>query len=235
MGSRFLSAFFPAVLAAALTPQVAHADIYTWVDASGAINVSNVAPPDGIRVASVTHASAPSAARADAAREATRQAEVQALAERVRQLEYEAELAQRPVPPQVEYRAVAPPPPVIQYVVMPPPPQYAANPAPPAYTGCDPLSIDCGFWGTSGFYPGFYPTTFVVLRAPNFHRFNHGRGGGHPMMAQPPMHPPGPCAGLKTPGQDPEAPCRSSAITLWGSLIPQCKPPDGQSIEPSAT
>jgi len=183
MDSRFLRAFFPAVLAVAFAPQVAHADIYTWVDASGAINVSNVAPPDGIRVASVTHASAPSAARAEAAR----QAEVQVLAERVRQLEYEADLARRPAPPMVEYRPVPAPPPVIQYVIMPPSPQYAANPAPPAYTGCDPWSIECGFWGT----PGFYPTSVVVLRAPNFHRFNHGHGGGHPLMAQPPMHPPG--------------------------------------------
>jgi hypothetical protein len=110
---------------------------------------------------------------------------VQALAERVRQLEDEAELARRPAPPPIEYRAVAPPPPVIQYVVMPPAPQYAANPAPPAYAGCDPLSIDCGFLG----FPGFYPTSVVLLRSPNFRRFNPGRGG-HPFIAQPPMHSP---------------------------------------------
>jgi Domain of unknown function (DUF4124) len=185
MGSCFMRAVFLAALAAALGAQAARADIYTWVDATGAINVSNVAPPDGTRVASVTHASVPGAARAEAAREAARQAEVQALAERVRQLEDEADLARRAAPPPMEYRAIAPPPPVIQYVVMPPAPQYAANPAPPAYAGCDPLSVDCGFWN----FPGFYPTTVVLLRAPNFRRFNPGRGG-HSWMAQPPMRAP---------------------------------------------
>ena len=186
MGSSLFRASLPLVLAGTFGLPLAHADIYTWVDASGTMNVSNVAPPDGVRVASVTHSSAPAiAARAEAAREAARQAEVQALAERVRQLEDEADLGRRQAPPQVEYRALAPPP-VIQYVVMPPSPQYAVNPASPPYTGCDSAYIECGLWGI----PGIYPTSVVVLRAPNFRRFHHG-AGSHQFAAQPPMRGPG--------------------------------------------
>ena len=183
MGTSLLRASLPAMLAATFGLQLAHADIYTWVDASGSINVSNLAPPDGVRVASVMHESAPAiAARAEAAREAARQADVQALADRVRQLE-DVELAKGQAPPPVDYRAI-PPPPVIQYVVVPPPAQYAANPAPPANTGCDPAWIDCGLWGIPGIYPIF------LLRAPNFRHFHPGRGG-HQIAVQPPMRAPG--------------------------------------------
>ena len=186
MGTRLLRASLPAILAGTFGLQLAHADIYTWVDASGSINVSNVAPPDGVRVSSVVHASAPATAtRADATREAARQAEVQALAERVRELENDVELAKRQAPPPVDYRAI-PPPPVIQYVVVPPPAQYALNPALSANTGCDPAWIDCGLWGI----PGIYPTNVVVLRAPNFRHFHPGRGG-HQFAVKPPMRAPG--------------------------------------------
>ncbi len=191
MGTRLLRASLPAILAATFGLPPAHADIYTWVDASGSINVSNLAPPDGVRVATVLHESAPAiAARAEAAREAARQAEVQALAERVRQLE-DIELTKGQAAQPADYRAI-PPPPVIQYVVVPPSAPYAANPAPPANTGCDPGWFDCGLWGI----PGFYPTSVVVLRAPNFRHFHPGRGGHQfgiqrPMRAQPPMRAPG--------------------------------------------
>lgn len=186
MRTRLLRASLPAVLAATFGLQLAHADIYTWVDASGTMNVSNLAPPEGVRVAKVLHASAPATAtRADAARDAAHQGEVQALAERVRQLEDEVELARRQAPPQAEYRST-PAPPVVQYIVMPPPPQYAVNPAPSVNPGCDPAGFECGLWGI----PGIYPTSVVVLRAPNFRRFHSGRGG-HPFTAQPPMRTPG--------------------------------------------
>src|ERR1700682_1244437 len=143
MGTSLLRASLPAILAATFGVQPAHADIYTWVDASGSINVSNLAPPDGVRVASVMHESAPAiTARAEAAREAARQAEAQALAERVRQLE-DIELTKGRAHPRADSRAT-PPPPVIQCVVVPPPAPYAANPAPPANTGCDPGWFDCG-------------------------------------------------------------------------------------------
>lgn len=186
MGTRLLRASLPAILAVTFGLPFAHADIYTWVDGSGSINVSNLAPPDGVRVMSVMHASAPAtAARADAAREAARQAEVQALAERVRELEDDVALARRQAPPPVDYRAI-PPPPVIQYFVIPPPAQYALNPPLPANTGCDLAWTDCGLWGI----PGIYPTSVVVLRAPNFRHFHPGRGG-HRFPAQPPVRAPG--------------------------------------------
>ena len=184
MGTLLLRVSLPAILAATFGLQLAHADIYTWVDASGSINVSNLAPPEGVRVARVVHESAPAiAARAEAAREAAHQAEVQALAERVRQLE-DIELAKSQAAPPADYRAI-PPPPVIQYVVVPPPAPYTVNPAPPANTGCDPGWIDCGLWGV----PGFYPTGVVVLRAPNFRHFPPGRG--HQFAVRPPMRGPG--------------------------------------------
>jgi hypothetical protein len=186
MDTRLLRASLPALLAGTFGLQLAHADIYTWVDGSGSINVSNVAPPEGVRVASITHASPPAAvARADAAREAARQAEVEALAQRVRELEDDVELARRQAPPPVDYRAI-PPPPVIQYLVLPPPAQYALNPALPANTGCDPAWTDCGPWGFSG----IYPTSVVVLRASNFRHFHPGRGG-HRFPVQPQMRAPG--------------------------------------------
>jgi Domain of unknown function (DUF4124) len=182
MGTRLLRASLPAILAGTFGLQLAHADIYTWVDASGSINVSNLAPPDGVRVASVMHESAPAiAARAEAAREAARQAEVQALAERVRQLE-DIELVKGQALPPADYRAIPPPPAVIQYVVVPPSAPYA-NPAPPANTDCDPAWIDCGLWGI----PGIYPTSVFLLRAPNFRHFHPVRGG-HQFAVQPPMH-----------------------------------------------
>jgi hypothetical protein len=181
MGTRLLRVSLPALLAGTFGLQLAHADIYTWVDASGSINVSNVAPPEGVRVASITHASPPAAvARADAAREAARQADVQALAQRVRELEDDVELARRQAPPPVDYRPTSPP--VIQYFVVPPPAQYALQPAMPANTGCDPAWTDCGLWGI----PGIYATSVIVLRAPNFRHVHPGRGG-HRSPVPPPM------------------------------------------------
>ena len=183
---RLLRASLPAILAGTLGLQLALADIYTWVDASGAINVSNIAPPEGVRVTSIMRASAPPPAARD---DAARQAEMEILAERVRQLEYENELARREVPPQVVYPAI-PPPPVMQYLVDPAPPvQYAVNVvnmAPPASGGCDPAWINCGPW----WVPGFYPTSVVVLRAPNFRR-SPPFHGGHPIVGQQPVRAPG--------------------------------------------
>jgi hypothetical protein len=180
MLTRVLRTALPAVLASTFGLQLAYADIYTWVDASGTINVSNLAPPEGVRVTNVMHTSAPTTAtRTDATREA--------LAERVRQLENEVELARRQVPPQGEYRAI-PAPPVVPYAVdlAPPPAQYVVNVAPPANAGCDPTWMDCGLW----WGPGIYPASVVVLRAPSFRRF-HPIHGGHHFAVQRPVRAPG--------------------------------------------
>ena len=88
MLTRLLRATLPVVLAGTFGLQPAHADLYTWVDASGGVNVSNLAPPEGVRITNVIPAS-PTATHD--AREAARDAEVQALTERVRQLEGEIE------------------------------------------------------------------------------------------------------------------------------------------------
>ena len=179
---RLLHALLPGILAGTVGLQPAHADIYTWVDVSGSLNVSNLAPPEGVRVTGVTRAPAPPAAkRDDIARDEARQAEVQALAERVRQLESAVEFAQRPTP--AAYQAI-PPPPVVQYIVeMAPPEQYVGMP-PAANTGCYSGWPDCGLpWWASG----IYPASVIVLPVPNFRRHGPGRGG-HQFGVQPLMH-----------------------------------------------
>src|SRR5258707_353391 len=80
------------LLAIAFGSQFAHADIYTWVDASGATNVSNVSPPEGVRVTRVAHENPRKAVRPDTSvRDATHDAEIQALSERVQQLQHEVD------------------------------------------------------------------------------------------------------------------------------------------------
>src|SRR5919108_3497779 len=70
----------------------AQADIYNWIDASGSLNVSNIAPPEDVRVTKVVH-EAPKSASRDAAAEAARTTQLQALNERVGQLERELQAA----------------------------------------------------------------------------------------------------------------------------------------------
>src|SRR5882762_1593075 len=90
MLTRLLQATLVAVVAATFGLQPAHADLYTWIDASGGVNVSNLAPPEGARITNVVHTSSQkTTTRDDDAREAARDAEVQALTKRVRQLEDE--------------------------------------------------------------------------------------------------------------------------------------------------
>jgi hypothetical protein len=192
--------------------QLAHAEIFTWTDASGKVNVSNLAPPEGVTVTRVTPAPPPRIAMAaDAAREAARQAEMVALAERarelemqllserVRHLEREVELSRSEVPPEIAYpsSAVAP---TVQYIVEAPPP-----PSP----GCDPAGMGCGlWWGT-----GFYPASVVVASAPNLHRSHRLHAGQH-HAGHRPTRAPGPW--IQSPGQSirlPAQPMRLPGIT----------------------
>jgi hypothetical protein len=188
---RFLHVVFAAGFAGVLAPQLAHADITTWVDASGTVNVSNLDPPAGARVTKVIRESASKTTRDEAARDAARRTDVQALTDRVQELEDELERGRRPAPAQVEYRAVPVPTPV------PYPVPYPADPAPaPAqYTaagpyasgGCDPAWISCGSWWN----PYFYPYSVVVVKSANFRRgpnFHNGRPfGTHQPAGQHPM------------------------------------------------
>ena len=158
----------PAIFAGALALPIAHAEIYTWIDASGGTNVTNLPPPDGAKVTKVQHALPPEiAARQDAAREAAQRAEAQALTERVHRLEDEAALAANRAPPP-DYRPAAPP--VVQYIVEPQPvslPQAieTAQPQSPyGYGGCDPTWWGCGL----SWFPGVYPASVIVVRTPGF-------------------------------------------------------------------
>ncbi len=176
----------------------ARADVFTWVDKSGSINVSNLAPPDGVKVTNVVHTTPEEvAAREAAAREAARQAEMQALAERVRQLEGQAQLASMAPPP----RAISPcprasPTSMVQYVAdSTPPMQYASyGAASDSYGyGCDGWQFNCGSWGGYGY--GYYLPTVVVVRAQNFRLrppFNTPFHDGHNMAGHQPMRMPAP-------------------------------------------
>jgi len=196
-----LARTLPAALAFTLGCSLAHADIYTWIDKSGTINVSNLPPPDGVRVTKVMHESPKKVASSDSGGDPA-SPDVQALSDRVRQLEQEVDLARRQPPPPpppypvAPYPAVQAPPPVVQYpsvqyqvVEMPPMQQYGGY-GPSGgngwNAGCDPSwwTADCvGWWA-----PGFYPSTIVVVNAPGFRRpFLHNgqfppHGGRFPMQ-----------------------------------------------------
>ena len=144
----------------------ARADIYTWTDVGGRVNISNLAPPEGARVTSVLHEN-PTRARSQAV-ETAPQPDVRALAERVMQLESELDLARRQPPPTAVYAAAPPQP---QYPAQPqyayPDPQYSYPEAAPSYGyGCDPSWLGCGF----GYSPWAYPAGIVVVRSPGFRR-----------------------------------------------------------------
>ena len=152
-----------------------HADIFTWTDESGRVNISNLTPPDGVRV-TARHArrqgsdcSARHGARGcprilAGGRSASLGRARAAAAVRGRACEASGAAAGRVI----EARR---PRQIIQYF-PPPEPQYAAA-APPVYGGCD-FGFDCGLgWG-----PGFYPYNFVVWGSPR--RTHPGRGDGRP-------------------------------------------------------
>ncbi len=123
--------------------------------------ISRTRRHDRTRMRTTDTLASPSATRDDAAREAVRQAELQALADRVRQLENEVEVARRTVPPpSIAYIPVAAPAPV----------QYQSELAPAPSGWCDPTWASCwGLWGS-----GFYPASVVVVRGHNFHHFPRG-------------------------------------------------------------
>lgn len=184
-----------AVLAGALGVPLAHADVYTWTDVSGRLNVSNLAPPEGVHVSRVVHEDpAKAQANAIAARNAARTAEVEALNERVARLEDEVDRAkQQPQPPPVQtvpYRVAPPVQLTINVMPSTPPAGYGAGYAGypgylpyPGYPGlprdyCDPTVFGCPLFGG-------YPVGVVVLNTPRFHRFNRSdRFGGHRVVAR---------------------------------------------------
>lgn len=195
MLTRFLSMVSAATTVVILGVPSAQADIYTWVDKSGIVNVSNLAPPEDAKVTKVVHEAPKDPAREAAQREALREAELRVLSDRLQQLEEQLEASRRAsyMPP-----AYAPPP-VMPYPDMAPPPApYIVNvvsqPAAPYAQptgGCDYSWGDCGF----GAWPGFYPATIVVAKGRNHRRYGTvpyapvQYGGGHLV---PPLIPPAP-------------------------------------------
>ena len=146
--------------------QRAEADVYTWVDAAGNVNVSNLAPPAGTKVRSIAREDPAARARAEAARAAAKDTELRALTERVAELERANEPPARPPGPPY----MGPPP----YAVPPPPrfsvtmmPSAAEEFTPPLLPSCG--SLDCVPTLGSPFY-----APSVVVIAPPVHR-HHGR------------------------------------------------------------
>jgi hypothetical protein len=172
-----IRAMLAAVLVFTVAPPAARADVYTWTDPKGVVNVSNLTPPDGVQAEKIVHetprANVPAPVVSSPMAESAAQAEVQFLAQRVRQLEYEVDFARRqPPPPPMDYTSY-PPPPAMQYAVDTAPQQQAY--------GCDPSWFGCSGWGFGG-----YPVGVVVLNAPNFRRPIPGRGF-HRMPMQMPV------------------------------------------------
>jgi hypothetical protein len=174
----------PAMLAFIGAVSLAHADIYRWTDASGRVNVSNLPPPEDVRVTSVTKETPQDVqARYEALHQQARQAEFQAMSERIQQLENQA--AQPPVVvPQVQ---IVPVPVTIQAPVQY---SYPVEVAQPAAGGCDPSWAGCGgFWN-----PGYYPSVIVVnngpfRRRPGPPRFNPGYPVISPIQGFPALRP----------------------------------------------
>ena len=185
MRKHLVAAILPLTLVCSWATQLAHADIYTWTDAKGTVNISNVAPPEGTHITKVVQESPPEVIEARAAAAAAaREAEVQMLAARVRQLEFEAEMARRQQP-MVMYAPPPTPPAVVQYVMNVAPPQSSYGSG--SGYGCDGSWGDCG----PGFGYGFYPPAVFVVGAPFRARPPFQRGHRPGMQGQSAVRAPG--------------------------------------------
>jgi len=167
--------------AAGWTP--AHADIYTWVDPSGNVNLSNQPPPEGTRVTHVFREDPAVHASSDAARAVAQREALRALSERVAQLEHDLDTPSPPPP--------APPAPAVYVPPIPAPAAYPSfvtepvvAPASPAYGNCTDPWASC----LSPGYFGFYPSSVVVLSAPA-HGFRPPHRGRAPLPPSAPAFP----------------------------------------------
>jgi hypothetical protein len=150
----------------ALAPAVASAEIYGWVDPSGDVTYSNLPPPKNARVFDVIKEDPPASPQAQAAAEAAHRRQMDALNDRVRQLESEIQL-QRQV-------AAAPP--------YPPPGPYSSDYGPsysagPSYgAACDPQYYDCNLWDGPAYWSvGIAPWAYGFRRdRDDFRHHDHG-------------------------------------------------------------
>jgi Domain of unknown function (DUF4124) len=176
------------MVAGTLFPLSARPDMYVWTDNAGVMHVSNVPPPEAVRMVSVTRAVPKNPTQEAAFRDAAREAEVRALNERVQQLQAEVEQVRREPPPPV-LQAQTPAPPYVIVVSPPPAPVYEQPVA-----GCDYRWGNCGF----GFlWPGFLPASVVVVGDRHFrhpHPIHHGHArlaGRMNVPSSPPARKPG--------------------------------------------
>ena len=169
----------------------AHADVYTWVDAAGNVNVSNLAPPAGTRVKSIAREDPDAKARAEAARAAAKDTQLRAFADRVAELERANEAPAGPPP--FPYAMGSPfygmaPPYAAPYGGPPPAPaprfsvatMSSAPPddAPSFFPACG--SLDCVPMLGSPFYA---PAVVVIPAFQQHHHHGHGtRHAGLPAM-----------------------------------------------------
>jgi hypothetical protein len=149
----------------------AQADIYTWVDSSGNLNMSNLAPPEGARVTNVFREDPALHASAEAARAAAQREELRALSDRVTQLERDLDAAKHQESPPIAYAPAMPAPAPAPYpsVVA----QAIVAPMTPTYGNCADPWASCFSPGYFGFYPG----GVVILSAPPPHRIHPVRRG----------------------------------------------------------
>jgi hypothetical protein len=150
-------------VAAAFAPLNAAAEIYGWVDPSGAVTYSNLPPPKNARVIDVIQETPPPTPQAQAAAEAAHQSEMRALNERVQQLERELQQTRWQAPPAPSYPASAPP-------SYGPPPGYA--PTASYGPGCDPEFLDCDSWAG----PVYYSVGLPYWGFRHHHDHDHDRG-----------------------------------------------------------
>jgi len=178
-------AIFAAMAALSLQAPAVHADIYTWTDKSGVMNVSNEPPPEGVRVDKVLHVKPHESPPPFEADDAAHRAEIASLSEQVRQLQDQVQAASVPRPPfavPVPMPVSAPAPQVVYVPEAAPEPSYGNG------YGCDTLWAGCiNSWGN------WFATPFVVVTAPDGrrHRF-HGRMGNLPPASGGPVLPLGP-------------------------------------------
>ena len=155
----------------ALAPAVASAEIYGWVDPSGDVTYSNLPPPKNARVFDVIKETPPPSPEAQAAAEAAHRSQMDALNDKVHQLEREMQMQRQ--------LAAAPP--------YPPPgpyssgssgygPSYTGAYAPPDYgVGCDSDYYDCNLWDGPAYYSvGIAPWPLGFRRDRDDFR-HHGR------------------------------------------------------------
>jgi hypothetical protein len=146
-------------IAGGLTCTPARAEIVGWVDDSGHVTYTNMAPPKGAKVVDRI-AEDPADTRPQVATGAAAQAQLQALNDRVRDLEQQL------------HQGSSAPAPWDQTAYAPPPP------GPLAPRGCDSAYYDCDLWAGPPVYTLYtYARGVGYYRQHGEHRFHGGQGG----------------------------------------------------------